>query len=708
MTQPTLFDLNNGSSMDTEQISESLKRIYDEGQARIIFWNDPEQEFEESVKALELPGVTVIHQGETSALEIKKRLELDDSEGKYLVYAPANEPAPEEDWLLDIRLYSHTFRADRASIIINELGLLNQTLRPFIATRKGFFRSQERLQKLKKWIGPTDDESDLDLKMLTVVTKADHPESFAICVSLFSAFCHKRQFNPDQTPGVWEDIEKYQLAPAFWELMARTFGYTSEEPRLTDLLIRLMVMDFSATLKAELPAPLSHLTLGSELLGMNASVFISQWRHHLGYHQQFKTISNYYEQQFKIDELINTSSIDDLLKVMTFKAVEKKIVREIRDRIPCINLQRDFDELSDIINGRLNGYWAGRLTGDDLIRHTYWALFRAIGLFQLRLKYGAGLSYPSPEAMFKAYADDLFLFDRNYRTFMYEADLVELGGWDVLKSHQSAVEDCYSGWFMDQLALAWGGFMEPLSGRGLLENWSLSGFKKQSSFYKDFVKGVLDSSQRSSVFVIISDAFRYEAAVELAEEINGKYRFRAELEPVLGVLPSYTGLGMAALLPHESMSYSDSGEVMVNGKPVSGLEQRAAVLADYQGTAIRADELMAMNKQQGREFVKPHRLIYIYHNQIDAVGDKPASEHKTFEATQKAIEEVGALVSFIINNLNGSYVVVTADHGFIYQDQPPGQTDKSTLEVKPASAVITKKRYIIGRNMGKSCQGMGR
>ncbi|WP_410218838.1 PglZ domain-containing protein [Paracoccus sp. (in: a-proteobacteria)] len=53
-----------------------------------------------------------------------------------------------------------------------------------------------------------------------------------------------------------------------------------------------------------------------------------------------------------------------------------------------------------------------------------------------------------------------------------------------------------------------------------------------------------------------SDAFRYEAAQELTGELNGRYRFTASTKSQLGVLPSYTGLGMASLLPHTSLAYS--------------------------------------------------------------------------------------------------------------------------------------------------------
>ena len=59
-------------------------------------------------------------------LEAKIRIERDDPTAKYLLYSPTEEPEYENDWLLDLRLYGRSFRADRASIILQELGLANQ------------------------------------------------------------------------------------------------------------------------------------------------------------------------------------------------------------------------------------------------------------------------------------------------------------------------------------------------------------------------------------------------------------------------------------------------------------------------------------------------------------------------------------------------------------------------------------------------------
>ena len=54
---------------------------------------------------------------------------------------------------------------------------------------------------------------------------------------------------------------------------------------------------------------------------------------------------------------------------------------------------------------------------------------------------------------------------------------------------------------------------------------------------------------------------------------------------------------------------------------------------------------------------------------------------------RQAIEELAALVGYIINNLNGHHVVVTADHGFLFTETSPGETDKSKLDEKPEGTV---------------------
>ena len=243
------------------------------------------------------------------------------------------------------------------------------------------------------------------------------------------------------------------------------------------------------------------------------------------------------------------------------------------------------------------------------------------------------------------------------------------------------------------MALKWGNHVE----NELLKNWRIKGVDPQQEFFARHIQMELDQSDDRRLFVIISDAFRFEAARELTDLINGKYRFKASLNTMLGVLPSYTGLGMAALLPHQSLSYTDKGTVFVDGQSSSGITNRNKILESVNGVAIKADDFMAMKKVEGRDFLKPYRVIYIYHNQIDQTADT-GNEEKTFDAVRTTIDELANLTSKIINDF-GTYIAITADHGFLFQETPPSETDKNALADKPTGTVISKKRYLLGMNL---------
>jgi hypothetical protein len=147
---------------------------------------------------------------------------------------------------------------------------------------------------------------------------------------------------------------------------------------------------------------------------------------------------------------------------------------------------------------------------------------------------------------------------------------------------------------------------------------------------------------------------------------------------------------------------------MADDTVVSTLEQRSAHLAKYQGVAVKADELLSMGKDKGREFVRDHRVIYVYHDRIDMLGDKQGSEGQTFDAVAQTLAELNQLATFIVNSLNGSLVVMTADHGFLYQESALDEADKSTLGDKPEGTLRAKKRYLLGPRDRREQQGVVR
>ena len=690
--------------MDITQIKDTIQKIFMEKKKRIIFWYDGEKEFEEALSAIQLDHTQIVRLDKISSLSLKIEIELDDPTTQYLLYAPFHEPAPESDWLLDIRLYSYPFHADKASMILQELNLDNQSIRPHLKKRHSFFNNKERFIRLKKWVQPDDTEDDIDLKMLSVLTRSDQPDLFFILMKIFDSCCDDNGFDHSIPSKPWSDIERLGLSDSFWKSVGQTFGYIENVPGLNDFLLKIFVTDFSNQIQSKLPPSLEHFLIQSPSHAMNATVFLSQWRNHLNHFKNYNLISNYIAKKLKIQDLLISFEVEELIDVMTFEAVERRIISNLRDSI-IANRSNNYSGIKEAIKSRLDSYWSTINLEDsstgNLYQTVYKALETAIQLLGLRFKYDDGFSYPTAEKMFGAYAEELFQFDQQYRIFNELSDRAEKPGWDVLKVLRQAVENCYSSWFMDQLSLKWGEFLE--QDKGLLNKWKLSLIYNQYQFYDRMIKPKLKESTKSRIFVIASDAFRYEAAQELEQIINGKYRMKAKLIPMLGVLPSFTSLGMAALLPHKKLSFQDkSDNVLVDKKQSNALDYRKKILAQYSGIAIKDEDLTSMNKEQSREFVKPYRLIYIYQDKIDSTGDKKVSEDQTFAAVRKTIDDLLSLINFIINNLNGTNVFITSDHGFVYQNKPPAPIDKSTLDITGKEVIKKHKRFVLGYDLNKA------
>ena len=687
--------------MTHARITDALRNLFAEH--AVVFWHDTDSEFAASVAELTPEGITLLNMDALPALGIKIQVERAGRDDRFLLYSAKPEPDPAHDWLLDVRLRSKAFRADHASILLEDLGLVSQQLRDHLKARAVFLGGRDRVERLKRLVLPQDSAEDLDLKMIAVLVKAEPADLSAILLRQFAGMIVDGVAHLDVESKAWSEIVGNDLEPAFWSLISTEFGYQADQPSLRDLLFRILVTDFARALRAALPAQLGHFVLTDTARAANACVFASGWRSHLHYFGSYDALSGAVGRELGLSGLLAPLSADDLLEAMTFEEVERRIIQDIRTRI-IAGEGADMDSLRALMARRRDGHWASKLLAHAspttrALAACYDALEAGAAFLELAARHKGGFSFANAEAALAAYRDELFRFDQLYRQMNRAADAVEPMGWALLHELRERIESAYSGWFIPQLGSAWNPILE--GDGGLLARWQVPGWVNQQDFYANQVKLHLDSGIRR-VFVVISDAFRYEAAEELARDINGKSRFKASLAPMLGVLPSYTALGMAALLPHETLSYKPNTnlDVAVDGAIVATVEQRGQALAKVPGVAIKADELLALGKDKGREFVRDQTVIYVYHDKIDMLGDKQGSERETFDAVAQTLAELNQLTSFIINSLNGSLVLITADHGFLYQESPLEEADKSALGEKPEGTLKAKKRYLLGQGLG--------
>src|SRR5699024_6632108 len=263
--------------------------------------------------------------------------------------------------------------------------------------------------------------------------------------------------------------------------------------------------------------------------------------------------------------------------------------------------------------------------------------------------------------MYEAYKNDYYVMDAYYRKFYVAFDAE--GNNELLLKLKPLVENLYTNWFMSELNAHWSKAVS----EGMTNNWTLPGVHNQQKFYSNFVAPHIEKNERA--FVIISDAMRYEVGKELQERLNSEIMGDCDMDTMLSVVPSVTKLGMAALLPHRELNIDEKGNVLANGLSTSGLENRKKVIESYSedSVAIHFKDILAMNKANRRETFRGKKLIYIYHDTIDATGDNADTEIDTFNAAEQAMDQLSDLVRIIRNDLSGTHIYVTADHGFLYE-----------------------------------------
>lgn len=213
---------------------------------------------------------------------------------------------------------------------------------------------------------------------------------------------------------------------------------------------------------------------------------------------------------------------------------------------------------------------------------------------------------------------------------------------------------------------------------------------KQYDFYKTEVEPV-----DQKLVVIISDGLRYEVAADLLASLHGDPKNTADIRYQLASIPSKTNVGMAQLLPARELTFAD-GNIAIDGIKTEGINNRRQILAlkNPEATAEQFSVLQGKTQEELREIFKS-KVVYVYHDVIDARGDKSASEDRTFLAVDEAIEDLKKFIKSLHATYNVARVLVTADHGFLYNDRPIEEKDK---ENSPNGKVVQNhNRFEISR-----------
>lgn len=636
---------------------------------RLVFWYDAEGQFQDTFAELHLDNVEKLQLNDTP-FTLKHHLLVEQPDQPYLLYAPFPEPAPDDNWLLDLQKSGLTFSADKAALIYADLGFHERRLEGVIRRHSKFFNSEKiRIPALKAMqLAPDATERTLLIAMLCVTVGVKVPDVPALTRQVLM----KGLLESDN--DLWQDITRYVSAEAFWQVVQDYFSLNDDKPSLKKLLTRLLITHLGLSIHGSLPPGLAQYAITP---GQRAYAFVDQWMRDQRDTDALKTVARQVEESLDIFNLLEPLSPEALHEAATFEAIDKVIIRQCVAEVMA--------QASDVTRWRTWLKSRRPLPWFETYEGIYDALGAAINLLELKAQHTIGFGQSAAQ-LFTAYAKSLYQFDLAYRQFIVASDAAR---GDVIKPVVELVEGLYVNWYLAELGEAWS--------NALGDTWGIDGITSQAKFFDTHVANILKRNDREKVFVIISDALRYEVAAELKDKIEKDLRGETILSSQLSLLPSVTRLGMAALLPGSSLNLIPEGDdVKRDGLSTLGAIPRQKVLsqnAPVEAKVLQASDLLDTNTELGRELIKPYRLFYIYHDVIDATGDHGV-EREVLDACGKAIEQILRLLKRICNSLNGTHVIITADHGFLYQRRKIEDPDKSPLP-KTEDIIKTNRRYVL-------------
>ena len=284
-----------------------------------------------------------------------------------------------------------------------------------------------------------------------------------------------------------------------------------------------------------------------------------------------------------------------------------------------------------------------------------------VATLNISLKVQASHSFSDINDFIAKYSSDLYKSDMYYR--------LSLEAYGKIKCNDPELEDCLRAQKekCDADYIYQANVMNRKWIEALIKNGGFQTIKTQylqQNFYQDFV-----ATSSGKTVVIVIDALRYELAKELMLNL-AKDHNTAEIFPSLAMVPSETKYCKSALLPHSSVAFNTSG-IEIDGKTVNGIEPRSKYLSGHVQNAevLDFEAVYKYKDEDGKQyFTKQRPLTYIMHKAIDELCHPSPSAEDVTATCRTAINKIRTLVRKLHNSWWVNKVIITSDHGFVYND----------------------------------------
>ncbi len=648
--------------MDSDKIIQELNQRFTAPlpefyKRRIVFWYDEDGEFRDRLDEVALTDAKLVALTGTNNFAVKKLLSVDDTTNNYLVYCPLAYEKPEDNWLLDIELYSEEFRADLVSIWMDELGIPSTpAMRKQVKEYRKYFNAKNRRDKIASQSKAPTVPAQLHMAVMGALGGLKDVTPAAIMKELLKAGLDIN------TNYLYREFVNYGADKAFWSMVKQGSGYDSDQHDIAMLATHMLLTATTRTMRLEYLAGLDGFI--SSPHQAFCFDFVSDWMHSED-QEQLTEIAKTVEEELKLPTRFMKLEVSDLVDTEIFPCLDEviliKLMTEISDHII------DVDVIKATVEKRRT------TVGYAQFKDYYEGILQVANMQAFYKEHTTGFHSAEAKKVWKEYTSEYYVMDTYYRLFhksfgeslkSYNSDL-----HDLFTHVMEKVEGLYTNWFLGQL----GGNWSSVCSEELQKYGRILEIPQQTDFYKSRI-----ANADSRVFVVISDALRYEVAASLAEQLRRETQADVKLQDVQGIFPTITKFGMAALLPHKELEVELHGEVlkvMADGVSTDAA-YRDKVLKNANGNsvAIKYNDLVSAKRADRSSMVKGMDVVYIYHDTIDEASH--TADTMVFPACDDAIQELKNLTKIICNDFGATHILFTADHGFLYTYSPLTEDDK--------------------------------
>lgn len=675
--------------MDAETIATIAQRLSAvcSGGHRIVYWQDEPGLYQDSLSVLNVPGVTIVD-ATGAELASKRRVLREEPHARFVVYRAGEEPDPTEDLIYDLRLRAVHFSCSEEGVWAEECGIPVE-LASVLADHAAFFNSKERANTLAESALPKSNATELEFAMAAAALgiREGTPRDVARAMA--------RRLVTELARGKDEALRAVSsagLADILWRTLRDELGYRVPDgstPSPKDLAFRLVEGTLGDLVEDKCqmsPTEASRVVGGLAVYARSKDAY--EW-----------LCSKHGESAFSLVPAASRS-FDSLIAVEHVPQADQWMLIQLAKDAVAGKLDRKAVE--EIAARRAGAPCATAYT------HHYASLVALVRLSEALKRYQAEApAATTMSELMSGYATSWYEVDRRYRELRLYYGYASQGRFgQTLAPAVGAVEARYDA-FLSDCAARW---QDHLLDKG---PWPNSLLPAQSDFFRDHVsRRVPEATAGHRVGVVVSDALRFECAADLTERLNasqakGLYgRSKATVEARAGMVPSYTQLGMAALLPDGAMEIDPATALVIKGgESTAGIKARQSLIASAipGSLAFQADAL----PQELAKSISDAPVVFVYHNVIDQTGDKQATERKTFKAVEEALTEIETICARLLQAGCGT-VLVTSDHGFIYQERDLDSKDFADIDglklLKGAEGVDSERtrRFVVSDVLPKS------